>query len=400
MVVWSSADTTTVGIGIAHEFRGHGETRYGDIIAAVRRISVGAAIGHPTWIARIFGGVAFAAGAAEQAPWRGFGDAWFALPRWTYSSDGWLVLAVSSDDANDSGRWRAELDALQSALRHRFVQQSPPELTAIDSGDSAAWRDGVAGIVTAIARGDYAKIVAARHAHVTLARDIRAADLLAELTAQHGECTRLLVRPRGAATFVAATPERLIRVDNTWVECDALAGSQPRSSATGTASDAAALLASAKDRREHALVVDAIVAQLERLDGAVTAQREPTIRSLRHVLHLHTPITARLARARHVLELVEALHPTPAMGGTPTDAATAWIAANEPARGWYASPVGWFDLDGNGEFAVAIRCGLVTGNRIDVWAGAGIVAGSDPDRELAETDVKLRAILGALGVVR
>lgn len=400
MVVWSTADATVVGVGVAHEFRGHGATRYADIVAAARRISVSAAIGHPTWVPRIIGGVAFAPGAADQAPWRGFGDAWFALPRWTYSSDGWLVLAVSPDDASESGRWRAELDAWHIALRHRFVQQSPPALTAIDSGDSAAWRDGVAGIVTAIARGDYAKIVAARHAHVALAHDIRAADLLAELTAQHGECTRLLVHPGSAATFVAATPERLIRVEHNWVECDALAGSQPRGDAASTDSDAAELLASAKDRREHALVVDAIVSQLEHLGGVVKAQREPTIRSLRHVLHLHTPITARLAQARHVLELVEALHPTPAMGGTPTDAATAWIAANEPARGWYASPVGWFDLDGNGEFAVAIRCGLVTGNRIDVWAGAGIVAGSDPDRELAETDVKLRAILGALGVVR
>ena len=118
------------------------------------------------------------------------------------------------------------------------------------------------------------------------------------------------------------------------------------------------------------------------------------------MLHLHTPITARLPERRHILEIASALHPTPAVGGTPTRIATAWIAAHEDDRGWYASPVGWFDFDGNGELAVAIRSGVVDGNHAHLWAGAGIVAGSDPDRELAETDVKLRAMLGALGVAR
>lgn len=405
MVVWSSGDSIVVGIGVARELRGHGNTRYADIIANARRIQVGAAIGHPTWVPRIFGGVAFAPGAAEHAPWRGFGDAWFALPRWTYSGDGWLVLAVDADDARDSKRWHDELDAFQVAVSSRFEKQPPPAIAAIDSDDPEAWRRNVESIVSAIAHGDCAKVVAARHAQVTLTRSIRTADLLAELTSQHEECTRLLVRPGETATLIAATPERLIRLIDTRVECDALAGSQPRASAATLASDQAVLLASAKDRREHALVVEAIVAQLQHLGGVVEVQRDPMIRALRHVLHLHTPITARLAEKRHILELVEALHPTPAMGGTPTDAATAWIAAHEPARGWYASPVGWFDLEGNGEFAVAIRCGLVTRDQgmrswIDVWAGAGIVAGSDPDRELEETEVKLRAILGALGVVR
>jgi isochorismate synthase EntC len=125
---------------------------------------------------------------------------------------------------------------------------------------------------------------------------------------------------------------------------------------------------------------------------------EPGLRTLRHIIHLHTPIRAELGRRRHVLELAAALHPTPAMGGTPRRVATRWIAEREAARGWYASPVGWFDLEGNGELAVAIRSGVVDGDHAYLYAGSGIVAGSDPDRELAETDVKLRAMLGALGV--
>ena len=123
-----------------------------------------------------------------------------------------------------------------------------------------------------------------------------------------------------------------------------------------------------------------------------------SIRALRHVLHLYTPFRATLRAPRHVLELAARLHPTPAVGGTPTGVAVDWITRREPApRGWYASPVGWFDLDGDGELAVAIRSGVLVGSRAHLWIGAGIVAGSDPDRELAETESKLRAILGALG---
>ena len=145
-------------------------------------------------------------------------------------------------------------------------------------------------------------------------------------------------------------------------------------------------------------MIDAIKSSLASLGADIRHPDEPGVRTLRHVHHLHTPITASLTTRRHVLELAEALHPTPAVGGTPTRAAMQWIAEREVARGWYSSPVGWFDLDGNGEFAVAIRSGVLAGERAHLYAGAGIVAGSAPDREIAETDTKLRAMLGALGV--
>ena len=126
----------------------------------------------------------------------------------------------------------------------------------------------------------------------------------------------------------------------------------------------------------------------------------PAVRALRNILHLHTPIAAELSAPVHVLELAAALHPTPAVGGTPTRLATAWIAAREPApRGWYAAPVGWFDAAGDGELAVAIRSGLLAGRTAHVWAGAGIVRDSDAEAEWAEVEVKQRAVLDALGAV-
>ncbi|MGN6104428.1 MAG: isochorismate synthase, partial [Kofleriaceae bacterium] len=223
-----------------------------------------------------------------------------------------------------------------------------------------------------------------------------AAELLAALDDRHADCVRVLVRPPGAGALVAATPERLVRRDGDVVSCDALAGTVAATEQAPTA----ALLASTKDRWEHDLVVRAIRDALEATGAAVDVPAEPAVRALRHVLHLHTPIRATLGAPRHLLELAAHLHPTPAVGGTPTAVAVEWITTREPApRGWYASPVGWFDLDGNGELAVAIRSGVLVGHRAHLWAGGGIVAGSDPDRELAETESKLRAMLGALGAL-
>jgi menaquinone-specific isochorismate synthase len=396
VVAWSSKELTLVGVGIAHELRGRGDARWAEIVAAAREITGGTGAIRP----RFVGGLAFVPGAADAAPWTGFGDAWFALPRWSYIREGntaHLVLALDGQSTRDDHR--DELAAFRAAFAGGFAARPQPPMTALDRGDTEAFRAQVRAITDAIARGEHAKIVAARSAIVSLAGEARAADMLAELDARHGECVRVLVRPPGAGTLIAATPERLVRVDGTNVQCDALAGSHVRlEGGDVTRSDGAALLASGKDRREHALVVDAIASALRGLGAEVRAPAEPVVRALRHVLHLHTPITATLPAPRHVLELAAALHPTPAVGGTPTRVATRWIAEHEVPRGWYASPVGWFDLDGNGELAVAIRSGVLAGERAHLWAGAGIVAGSDPDRELAETDLKLRAMLGALGV--
>ena len=386
LVAWSSRELTLVGVGVAQELRGRGDARWSELVTGARQIG---GTGHVK--PRLVGGLAFVPGAADAAPWTGFGDAWFALPRWSYIREGdraHLVLAVDGQSARHD--FHDEYAAFRAAFAGGYQPRPQPPMTALDRGDTEGFRAHVRAITDAIARGDHAKVVAARSAVVSLAGEARAADMLAELDARHAECVRVLVRPPGAGTLIAATPERLVRVTGTAVQCDALAGSHP--------DGAHALLASGKDRREHDLVVQAIASALGGLGGDVSVPEQPVVRTLRHMLHLHTPITATLPAPRHVLEVAAALHPTPAVGGTPTRVATRWIAEHEVPRGWYASPVGWFDLDGNGELAVAIRSGVLAGERAHLWAGAGIVAGSDPDRELAETDLKLRAMLGALGV--
>jgi menaquinone-specific isochorismate synthase len=346
LVAWSSPPARVgarcprviVGIGVAAEARGHGDNRWLDVITAARNLLANAEIvdlagvGEQLARPRLLGGLAFAPGAADAAPWTSFGDAWFMLPRWTYIHDGTrgVLLFARRNNERVPGN---ELADLRVALATPFASRPQPPLTAIDHGDRNAWRTQVCDITDAIGRGDFTKIVAARSAVVSLAGEPRAADMLAELDARHPETARLLVRPPGAsgATFIAATPERLVRFYNGKASVDALAGSHARStdsSASDSRSyerehdDERALLESGKDRREHAIVVDAIVSALREQGAHVRFPDEPAIRTLRHVLHLHTPITADFGTApKHVLELAEALHPTPAVGGTPTCAA-------------------------------------------------------------------------------
>ena len=157
------------------------------------------------------------------------------------------------------------------------------------------------------------------------------------------------------------------------------------------------LQASAKDLEEHALVVSAITGALEPLCDRLELPPRPGVRSLKHLLHLCTPIQARLNRDTHVLELLERLHPTPAVGGVPTATALEWISQTESFdRGWYAGAIGWFDALGNGDFNVALRSGLVRSDRAWLYAGAGIVRESKGALEYAETTLKLSAMLSSL----
>jgi isochorismate synthase len=222
-----------------------------------------------------------------------------------------------------------------------------------------------------------------------------AARVVGVLDERHAGCARFLVGREGAA-FVGASPERLVLVKGRRVLTEALAGSRARRAGEGEGDARAELLGSAKDRAEHAFVAAAIRDALAPVCEAVVAA-DVQVRGLAHVYHLATPITGTLARGAHVLDLVARLHPTPALCGTPREAARAFIAANEAqGRGWYGGPVGWLDAGGDGAFAVAIRSALIAGKDAWIYAGAGIVSGSEPALELAETLVKERTMRDAL----
>jgi isochorismate synthase len=323
------------------------------------------------------------------------------LPRWTYATEGAqasLTLALDATRPHDERLVLAELEALVGAIETARRTPAPtPRVLRADHHDPQRWARAIAAIQGAIEGGGARKIVAARRSVVTTERDLEPLDVLARLALAHpgearGHTTRFLVRS-GSASFVGATPEHLFVKRGARITTEALAGSIAADAERG----AERLLASPKDRDEHAYVVRHIVERLGPLCARIAHADAPQVRRLPTVLHLRTPIEAELASPTHPLEIAAALHPTPAVGGTPVEHAVPWIVRHETERGWYGAPLGWVDAAGDGELVVALRCGVVQGGRAWLWAGGGIVAGSDPALEWEETALKMRPMLRALG---
>ncbi len=243
------------------------------------------------------------------------------------------------------------------------------------------------------------KVVLARTESVSVAQAFDPVDVLRRLARTYPTCTVFAIG-RGDATFVGATPERLVNVCAGLATTMALAGSFAR----GRTEDedralGQALLEDPKERAEHAFVVEALRSGLQEVSTRVVADAEPRLRKLANVQHLLTPVHGRLAPGRSILDVAQRLHPTPAVGGVPTAAALALIRDREQLdRGWYGGPVGWLNRSGEGEFVVGIRSALLRGNEATLFAGCGIVADSIPSAELAESNWKLRPMLSALGI--
>jgi menaquinone-specific isochorismate synthase len=256
------------------------------------------------------------------------------------------------------------------------------------------WREAVLAALKAIGSGRLDKVVLAREATVDAVRPFPRAELLRRLQRRSGRSTFLYA----SDGFVGASPELLVRRQGQVAASRPMAGTVARGdSAAAEADGLARLTGSPKEAAEHRLVVDAVAEGLAKVADRVEVGRPEVVR-LSTVAHLATEITAELAGPLpNALELAGLLHPTPAVGGSPRDAALAAIAAFEPFdRGCYAGPVGWVDRAGDGEWAVALRGATIRGHRARLLAGAGIVAGSDPDAEWAETEHKLRAMLEVL----
>ncbi|MCC6556011.1 MAG: isochorismate synthase [Polyangiaceae bacterium] len=256
------------------------------------------------------------------------------------------------------------------------------------------WRALVSRAVADIARGEIEKVVLARAVTLDTDHPLSAADLLRRLAALHPSCTVFHVDG-----FLGASPELLVSRRGRSVASEPLAGTQPVSGDPGTdRRGAEALLGSDKLRREHHAVAEAVAAALRPVCGELDVPAVPSIATFRNVMHLCTSVRGRLHDPPpSALSLVARLHPTPAVCGAPREAAAAWLRAHEGLdRGPYAGAVGWMDARGDGDWVVGIRCAELAGTRARLIAGVGVVAGSDPDEELAETRWKLQAMLAAM----
>ncbi len=402
---WAApGESTVVGSGAAETIRAEGSSRFETVRAAADDlfstgdVHAGALAARP----RLFGGFSFHDEHTGTDPWAGYPGAKFILPRTqvTYN-DGNAWLTVNAVDA-DVSTVESRLDDARRELRELpppDAVEEPPGIDARSRTTSKAdWRDSVTAATDRIAAGELRKVVLAQALRVSLSGPLSIPDALTRLGETYPDCYRFLLEPDdGSGGFFGATPERLVGLRGRTVETGALAGTTGRGE-TPEEDEwlAEELLADEKNGHEHDLVVGAVRKQLEPHAASVRAGSR-RIRRLATVQHIETPITAELETDEHVLTLVEALHPTPAVGGLPPARALATIRDTEPfERGWYAAPVGWFDAAGYGSFAVALRSAIARGDVATLFAGVGIVADSDPDREWDEVQLKYRPILDEL----
>jgi isochorismate synthase len=349
----------------------------------------------------LVGGFAFADEASASGPWAGWPALRFALPeRCLVRADdtAWWTLCAEVAPGADVDRLAARLRApVRSPGPTPRVANAAPGFAVLADRAPESYRRGVAEALAAIARGDVEKVVLARACRVARRGGFDAERILRAFGAAHAGCV-VFGFGAGERVFVGATPERLLRREGERVFASALAGSAPRGRTPAEdARLAHALRESKKEQAEHAIVRRAIVAALAPACVSLEAPESPVLLRLDGIQHLHTPIEGRLRAGAELLALAGRLHPTPAVGGAPREAARAFLAAHEGLdRGGYAGGVGWLAASGDGELAVALRCALLRGRRATLYAGAGIVEGSEPEAELAETRLKLRTALAAL----
>jgi salicylate biosynthesis isochorismate synthase len=354
----------------------------------------------PVWV----GGFAFAPRGGTSPEWSSLAPAQLVLPELSLARRGeearLTVSAVLQGDESPDGvveRLRARVDSLEPSAMPML--DPDPLVTPRVSGAAPPehYESAVARAVESIRAGEVQKVVLAREVRVHAPNEIDPAPLYDALRAAFPACYCYLVGTP-ELSFVGASPELLVRRDGARAQTVALAGTTRRS-ADPSVDDLLGeqLLQGAKEREEQAIVARRIERNLRPVSVWVAAADEPVLVKVQNVQHLATPIRAQLADPIPCVELAGRLHPTPAVGGEPRDDAYRLIPALEGLdRGWYAGTVGWTDLSEDGEFCVAIRCALLRGKVAHLYAGNGIVRDSDPADELAETEVKLQALLPLL----
>lgn len=351
----------------------------------------------------LVGGFAFDDARPATDLWAGFPASRLVLPRLTFTRHqerAWLTQTTLLSPDDDAAEAADELTALRDrvlAAAEAPVSVRPAAPTTLNELRSASdWQADVAKAAQAVAAGEMKKVVLARAAQLEADTPFAAGRALRYLSANYHGCY-IFAAARGERCFLGATPEQLIRLRHGEVRTMSLAGSIRRGRTPEEDQHLGqALQDSVKDRNEHAVVVQAMVEALYPVCPSLSVG--PTgLLKLGNIQHLCTPITGPVADGHTLLDLVERLHPTPAVGGRPRAVALEWIRQHEQLdRGWYAGPVGWVDARGEGEFAVALRSALLAGDRATLFAGCGIMADSDPEREYVESTLKLKPMLAAL----
>jgi len=408
---WEQPDRgfALAALGVAHEATSRGRGRFGDVARECHEISRDAVLeeppGLPAGAGPVWtGGFAFDPEGGSDSSWSSLPPAMLTLPEVSLCRSGgeaFLTVNMVVQPGAQAAERFAALSGRLSGLRDASLPMLDPHPTSQAAIRSARppgdFERTVADATARIDGGELRKVVLAREVVVSAASAHDPAAVFAAMREQFASCFCFCCGTPEAA-FIGASPELLLRRSGASVSTVALAGSIRRSSDPAVDDHLGEqLLRSDKNRREQRIVSERIVRTLRPHSVWVEAAPEPVVIKVANIQHLGTPVIAQLAEPRSAVELAGLLHPTPAVGGEPREAAAATIAELEQLdRGWYAGPVGWMDATEDGEFCVALRSALLRDREAHLYAGVGVVAGSEPAAELDETEIKLQALLPLL----
>lgn len=349
---------------------------------------------------RYYGGISFQQTQVVNSPWQDFGTYLFLVPKFEiYRDESGTYFACNllvNCDNNSKKQLQQTLEELAAINFSLSLQQlnTPQVSRRVNFPSQFEWYRNVNRGLTYINQGNLEKVVLARQSEFTIVNSCQPEHLLSLIKKEQHRSFHFCFQPTRDKAFVACTPERLYFRKSNQIQTEAIAGTRPRgNSCQEDKKLAQELLSSSKEIREHKIVVESLQEALGKLCNWVDFGKKPGLLQLNQIQHLHTNCCGILHSGIDDVEIIDRLHPTPAVGGYPRQQALQLIAKLETFdRGWYASPVGWVGFD-SAEFAVAIRSGLIHKNKLTLFAGTGIVAGSRPETEWEELEHKISNFL-------
>lgn len=407
-VYWQSANEELVisGLGHAHVLMNdEEETRYDSIAEAWEQLSEDVQKQEGHLAPMLFGGFSFDPLNKRTSEWNAFPSAYFVVPTHQLvqkRNKTYMITNIITDEpvsALQLDQLKAERDELiAKAIAYTTEVVEKPHILKTHEIEVERYQQAVANTTRQIQAGEANKVVIARSLHLLFQERVNTVTALGHITEEQPNSYRFGLQLQDKL-FFGATPERLIEITDGHAYSACVAGSIRRGKTEEE--DYAlgyTLLNDAKNLGEHQYVVDMIQEVFNEYCQEVAIDNRPQLMKIRDIQHLFTPVKAKVREESNIFKFVQSLHPTPALGGVPTTESLTIIREEEQMdRGYYAGPIGWVDTNGDGEFAVAIRSGLLSGEEAYLYAGGGIVADSEVESEYEETWVKFRPVLRALG---
>lgn len=356
----------------------------------------------------MFGGFSFDPLKEQTALWSNYAEALFHVPKFLLSiidGEAFLTTNIICTENDNPAMVDTVLEErnrlLKMAEKKPGITHSLVKIGEREVVDPDVWKESVRNLVSDLINADLKKVVLARELRLTFQGKVKIEGVLQHLLQEQRDSFTFAFESNGDC-FLGASPERLVKKEGKNMFSTCLAGSIARGKTKEEDEKlGSTLLNDDKNLIEHQYVVDMIKEAMEKVCLELDLPSKPTLMKMRDIQHLYTPVVGIAKSDSSLLQVVDSLHPTPALGGLPQRAAVEKIREIEELdRGYYAAPIGWLDYAGNGEFAVAIRSALIQGAEASLFAGCGIVQDSDAESEYVETKIKFRPMLSALGGLR